>query len=69
MTEKQLITVFGFILVMLLGVLGWSLNQNFMDIKDGQKEIRRMIEENRKDIKLNFRELSGLSARVSMVEK
>lgn len=69
MTEKQLISVFGFILVMLLGILGWSLNQNFQDIKDGQKEIKRSLEENRHDIKLNFRELSGLSARVSMVEK
>ena len=69
MTEKQLIKAFGFIFVMLLGILGWSLNQNFMAIKSGQTDIQDSIEENREDIKMNFRELSGLSARVSMVEK
>ena len=69
MTEKQLIKAFGFIFVMLLGILGWSLNQNFMAIKSGQTDIQDSIQENRKDIKMNFRELSGLSARVSVVEK
>jgi len=69
MTEKQLISVFGFILVLLLGILGWSLNQNFMSLQKGQEDIKTLVEENRQDIKLNFRELSGLSARVSMVEK
>ena len=69
MTEKQMIAVVCFVVVTLFGVLGWSLNQNFQDIKDGQKEIKHSLEENRHDIKINFRELSGLSARISMVEK
>ena len=69
MTEKQLIAGVCFIVVTLFGILGWSLNQNLQDVKDGQKEIKRSLEENRHDIKINFRELSGLSARVSMVEK
>ncbi len=69
MKDKELITIFGVILLLLFGLLGWSLNLHYMDIKEGQREIKRSIENNQKDIKLNYRELSGLAARVSMVEK
>ena len=56
-SEKQLMTCIGILLTFLIGNVIYI-------VKDNKEEIKLM----RTDVKENFREISGLSARISKLE-
>jgi len=58
----------GVLITVLVAVSGWSIDHLYSNLKEGQSEIKATVKEVNKSVKENFKEISGLSARIAKLE-